>query len=61
MQVPHILRQRKYKAGDPAPEGYLPWHEWARAQYNAGVRQSRCAKCKRWWFPQEWNAHGCKE
>lgn len=42
-----------YKPGDPAPEGYLAWHEWAGVQYKAGLRQVPCGTCNRWCFPQE--------
>ncbi len=30
-----------YKPGDPPPEGYLEWHEWAEVQ--------RCAPGRRRW------------
>ena len=49
----HILEQRDYKPGDPAPEGYLAWHEWADTQHKAGLRQRHCGRCGRWQFPQE--------
>jgi chemotaxis protein histidine kinase CheA len=38
---------------DPPPEGYLAWHEWARYQHRAGLRQRRCPVCCLWKFPQE--------
>ena len=42
-----------YRPGDPPPEGYSEWHEWAQTQYRAGLRQRRCQTCLRWRFPQE--------
>lgn len=49
----HLLSQRKYEPGDPAPDGYLAWHEWAEIQAKAGLRQEQCGYCMRWWFPQQ--------
>ncbi len=43
----------EYKAGDPAPAGYLAWHEWAEIQHQAGLRQKECGRCGKWRFPQE--------
>jgi hypothetical protein len=42
-----------FKPGDPAPAGYLDWHEWAAIQHKAGMRQEECGRCGRWKFPQE--------
>jgi len=42
-----------YKAGDPAPEGYIDREEWADAQAKAGLKQVRCCRCSRWKFPQQ--------
>lgn len=42
-----------FKAGDPAPSGYLDWHEWAEVQHKAGLRQVQCPNCGRWKYPQE--------
>lgn len=42
-----------FKARDPAPEGYLDWHEWAKVQIKAGLRQDQCGVCGLWRFPQE--------
>lgn len=42
-----------YSPGDPPPEGYCQWHEWAQVQYKAGLRQQRCGICSLWKFPQE--------
>ena len=47
-----------YKVGDPAPEGYLAWHEWARVQYKGGLRQLR-GPCGHWLFPQQHATHRC--
>lgn len=41
----------------PPPEGYVAWHEWAEAQYKAGLRQKQCTVCGRWLFPQEQAGH----
>lgn len=49
----HILEQADYKPGDPAPEGYLAWHEWADVQHKAGLRQKSCGRCGKWKYPQE--------
>ena len=49
-----------FKPGDPRPEGYLEWHEWARVQHKAGLRQRRCKSCGNWMFPQEVKDHTCK-
>jgi hypothetical protein len=43
----------EYKPGDPAPSGYLDWHEWAAVQHKAGLRQDECGRCGRWKYPQE--------
>jgi hypothetical protein len=43
----------EFKAGDPPPETYIAWHEWARVQGKAGLKQTRCPRCTRWRFPQE--------
>ncbi len=42
-----------YKAGDMPPEGYSDWHEWAAVQHKAGLRQVRCGRCMKVWYPQE--------
>jgi hypothetical protein len=42
-----------FKAGDPPPEGYLAWHEWAETQHKAGLRQVRCGRCVLWRYRQE--------
>lgn len=52
-----LLVMPNYKSGDPAPEGYLQWHEWARVQQLAGLRQKACRECGRWLYPQERAEH----
>jgi hypothetical protein len=42
-----------YKAGDMPPTGYLAWHDWAKVQADAGLRQEQCDYCFKWRFPQE--------
>ena len=49
-----------YKPGDPEPEGYLDWQEWARVQHKAGLRQATCPRCGLWEFPQSMDSHACK-
>lgn len=44
-----------YKPGDPPPEGYLEWHEWAEVQHRAGLRQRSCPDCGLWRYPQEFS------
>lgn len=46
-------RLRIVLPGDPAPKGYLEWHEWAAVQLKSGLRQTRCIRCSRFFFPQE--------
>lgn len=48
-----LLTQEKYKPGGPPPSSYLAWHEWAEAQWKAGLRQKECGRCGKWKFPQE--------
>lgn len=36
-----------FKAGDPPPEGYLAWHEWAETQHKAGLRAELLALATR--------------
>lgn len=61
MTIACILEQKEYQPGDPAPDGYLAWHEWAEAQHRAGLRQKECGRCGKWRFPQElsdtWDKH----
>ena len=53
MKVACVLEQDTYQPGDPAPEGYLAWHEWAEAQHKSGLRQKQCGRCGLWRYPQE--------
>ena len=39
--------------GEPPPQGYVAWCEWARVQTKARLKQTTCAKCGLWKFPQE--------
>jgi len=56
MTFVHILEQRDYAPGDPEPQGYLAWHEWAETQHKAGLRQKECGRCGKWRYPQELSA-----
>lgn len=47
-----------FLVGDPSPQGYSEWHEWAEIQYKGGLRQTLCPVCARWFFPQE--KHNCE-
>jgi hypothetical protein len=53
MSLIHISIGGTYKAGDQPPKGYNDWHEWARVQHKAGLRQRWCSHCGKWKFPQE--------
>ena len=53
IRVACFLVQERYKAGDPAPSGYLQQSEWAEVQLKAGLRQKECGRCGKWKFPQE--------
>ena len=48
-----------FQPGDPPPASYNDWHEWARIQYAAGLRQKRCAMCFKFCFPQELSGKTC--
>ena len=48
-----VCESEAFKPGDPRPNGYLAWFEWARVQHKAGLRQKRCARCELLHFPQE--------
>lgn len=41
-----------FKVGDPPPDGYAEWHEWAKVQHRGGLRQQR-RSCGHLHFPQE--------
>jgi len=45
--------ESNFKPGDPRPNGYVAFHEWAEVQIKAGIKQHQCPKCKLWHFPQE--------
>ena len=47
----------QFKVGDLPPDGYVAWHEWARVQYNGGLRQYHCTTTKKWEFPQKHKSH----
>ena len=53
MQNTIVCHSEKYKPGDMPPAGYLDWHEWAKVQYRAGLRQVACGLCGKVKFPQE--------
>jgi hypothetical protein len=48
-----ILDAGTYKPGDPMPELYNQWCEWAEVQRKAGLRQVRCAYCCKYKWPHE--------
>lgn len=48
-----ICHQPDFKPGDPAPDGYLAWHEWAGVQHKAGLKQKACDHCGKFKYPQE--------
>ncbi len=52
-RIGHLDVAGDYQPGDDPPEGYLQWHEWARSQFRAGLRQKQCGHCGLWKFPQE--------
>jgi hypothetical protein len=53
---------RRYEPGEPPPEGYMAWQDWAHDQYQAGLRQSLSQRCRRYKFPQELAREGvCKQ
>lgn len=52
----HLDFVDSYKPGDPAPTGYMDWHEWAEVQHKAGLRQERCGRCCKLGYPQELSA-----
>lgn len=55
-----IDNHQTFKAGDPEPTDYIDWHDWARVQYAAGLRQRRCPRCQLLQFPQSMGTHTCK-
>jgi len=61
MTTIHIDDAGHYEPGDMPPKGYLQWHEWARVQNRAGLKQVRCCRCGKWRFPQEMAGGTCFE
>lgn len=51
----HLLAMPTFRPGDPQPvgAGYLEWHEWADVQRKAGIKQTECPKCCKWFCPQD--------
>lgn len=49
---------KQIEVGDPRPDGYLAFHEWAEVQHKGGLRQQQCSTCGLWFFPQEQHSHG---
>lgn len=47
-----VCEAHTFTAGDPRPEGYLDFQEWAKVQQRSGLRQTWCV-CHGWQFPQE--------
>jgi hypothetical protein len=54
----HVSIGGDYKPGDPPPQGYTAWHEWAEVQANAGLVDVRCCICCKFKFPQELSPNG---
>lgn len=48
-----VCESRTFKRGDPRPDGYLDWFEWAHVQHRGGLRQGLTPCCGKWLFPQE--------
>lgn len=42
-----------FKPGDPPPEDYVGWDEWAQVQLKGGIRQERRPCCGLLKFPNE--------
>lgn len=59
MRLICLLQSGDYTPGDPPPDGYGARIEWARVQIKAGLRQTQCRGCHRWYFPQEEEEHTC--
>ena len=51
----------EFKAGDPAPTGYIERQEWVAVQQKAGLTQRRCSVCNLLQFPQELTGATCKQ
>src|SRR3972149_4141918 len=53
-----VMHQDGWKVGGSPPKDksdYLGWHAWAEVQHKAGLRQSECGKCGKWFYPQEFS------
>lgn len=50
---------KNWPKGCARPDGYCAFFEWAEAQAGHGLRQRKCRRCARHYFPQEWAAHPC--
>ena len=48
---------RAYKVGDPIPHGYIDRQEWARVHMRAGIKQTLCQKCRKYFFTTENHYH----
>ena len=44
---------REFKVGDPPPDGYSEWFEWAEVHQKAGLKQKPCSTCGKWKYPHE--------
>jgi hypothetical protein len=49
--------KEQHPKGAPAPTGYVAWFRWAEAQNAHGLKQTQCAVCKLFLFPQEFAGH----
>ncbi len=52
-RIGHLCSTPTFKAGDPAPDGYIARYEWARVQLRNGLKQRKCKGCGLYKFPQE--------
>ena len=50
-------QENGFKPGDPRPEGYVAFFQWAAVQKAAGIEQTFCRRCRLWLFPQEPHPH----
>lgn len=48
-----VCSSGSYELGDLPPKGYNAWHEWAKVQHEAGLKQVACGKYGKVKFPQE--------
>lgn len=47
------VEPREYRPGSLPPATYLAWHEWAKVQDAAGLKQTRCPRCGKYRYPQQ--------